>query len=270
MHKNNIKKIINLPAISVLVILLTGCASSNPFVVDQDKKRAESSATHILENTGLLRYSTTGYLEINDIKYDLNDLSKNVSYEDSGIGVKPIYGIDKKAIESIELTYPKEQGLPEIDMMPYNEYNTHSGRKVENYLREMSEIRDVTDKESTGFVIQNNATIITDLQNSLSEAIVDKIGTSSHTHDFRIELDEDGTIIVQGPSNENKQNLYYPNTPLDIAQGGFYYTYTDVINGGLIRVKISSPESPYYDVKQDKLITNWVFSEPEKITGEDN
>jgi hypothetical protein len=268
MNKNIKIKLISLPIITVFGVLLTGCTSSSPLVVNQDEKRAEDSTTYLLENVGLLRYSTTGYLEINDLRYDLNDLSQNISYENGGVDVKPIYGTDNNMIESIELTYSKEKGLPEIDLMPYDEYNTQSNREAENYLRELGEATNAEDVKSTGLVIQETGNLISDLEDSLTQALTTETGDDSHAREFRVKMNNDGTINIIGPSQGGNLNLYSPNTIIDTMEGTFYYIYNNTDNGELMKIEIFLPESPYYDIEQDKLIANWTFSEPEKITQE--
>jgi hypothetical protein len=270
MHTTTKRSIKSLTLASILILSLSGCVADNPFIVEKEQAKVEQEKSNVeaeqvvyrLENLGMLRYSTTGYMNFKGLKYNLEDTTGNPTFEETGISIEVNRNTQDNSIDSIDVTYLKGKGIPKIELLPFSDTESEvTNRESEKYITVTQSIRDPSDRvDVISFIIEPSVFLTDDINASLEEAIAAKSGTPSYAFN-NIELNERGDITINGPvvQGMTDANSYTYTGKPDGKK--LLYVYPDA-DTNLKLIEITLAEEPYYDIDQQKLIINWNISEP--------
>jgi hypothetical protein len=275
------KKKILLPLIGgVLSIVLVGSYlviksqeeqgyKANPLPCSQQEK-----VVYDYNRLGMLRYSTTGMLNVNYNQFDLNNPKEHsLNYDETSVIIEVDKTEDNHGIKSVKITTPKaDYGEPSYYMdLVEGDYNELGNQEqLEKYIYSNSDLtitRDMFAKDGLFFPIDANFILIQEFQETLSQSLNQKTGASIDLSRYFIDFKTDGGVTINGPTVESvvseKENIY-SISPLTGTVGDIFYEYNNT-KGEKYTVQFSLKETPYYDLENKKLIINWVIGEPVKV-----
>jgi hypothetical protein len=288
------RKIASLILAGILTTSLSGCVTGNPFIITKESKQQEKEEkvnnayanvkkeTYVLGQLEALKFSTTGYITINNEKYNFVDPSQNPSFNRTGIEIKTIKSeVDKNAIGSIEITYATKEGVEKGDDLPFIDL------EPDKYLLAQSSTvsgGSGSDPYINFHVELNGSEIEDELVASLNKAVETKIGQPNafvkepaqyDSSIYRILVaDNSGSMSISGPDlpgiSDPTYGNYFPgmleaNTFSDEIHPPepLHYKYVDA-SGKNQLIDISAVEQPYYDIEKQQIAIEWVITEPKE------